>query len=77
MGCGDEAGGTDPQEARSEAMSTKTDNHYHQRCLRDALDALRALYDEQNGPPMLAPRHRKAWEEAMRRAAEILKKHGV
>ena len=45
--------------------------------LRDALDALRALYDEQNGPPLLAPRHRKAWEEAMRRAGEILKKHGV
>ena len=45
--------------------------------LRDALDALRSLYDEQNGPPMLAPRHRKAWLEAMRRAGEILKKHGV
>ncbi|NCC61600.1 MAG: hypothetical protein EOM12_11805 [Verrucomicrobiae bacterium] len=39
---------------------------------RDPLrDALQALYDEQNGPP-LEQRYREAWEAAMEKARKVL-----
>jgi hypothetical protein len=44
--------------------------------LNECLDALRDLYDRQNGPPLLAKRHKEAWESAMKKAEEVLKKHG-
>lgn len=31
----------------------------------DLLDALQSLYDSQNGPPLLAPRHVEFWNKAM------------
>ena len=40
---------------------------------RDALlEALQALYDEQNGPPLI--RHQAAWEAAMQKARAAIKK---
>ena len=39
---------------------------------RDALlEALQALYDEQNGPPLI--RHQAAWEAAMEKARAAIK----
>lgn len=42
--------------------------------LGDALDALRQLYDVQNGPPLI--KYEKDWTEAMELTKTILQKHG-
>jgi hypothetical protein len=36
------------------------------------LEAMRHLYDAQNGPPLLTPRHVEFWQTAMRYVAECL-----
>ena len=36
--------------------------------------ALERLIDEQNGPPLLLPRHREAWERAMNDGIEALER---
>ncbi len=48
-------------------------------CVRDLalerdrlIEALRELFDRQNGPPLLAPRHKNAWEAAMKQAEAAL-----
>ena len=40
--------------------------------LARALDALRDLYDEQNGPPLEHPRHKASWQAAMDKANKLL-----
>lgn len=40
--------------------------------LAAALEALLSLRDAQNGPPLLSPRHRQAWESAMAAAKAVL-----
>ena len=40
----------------------------------DALDALRELHDEQNGPPLLT--REKQWQVAMGKAEKILRECG-
>lgn len=41
---------------------------------RDLCEALRLLYDAQNGPPLLAPRHVEFWNAAMAAAKTALAK---
>lgn len=43
--------------------------------LAEALAALRSLYDAQNGPPLLLPRHKESWGKAMEAARNVLLKH--
>lgn len=41
--------------------------------VKELVEALQALYDEQNGPPLI--RHQANWHRAMHRADELLTKH--
>ena len=41
--------------------------------LDDALDLLRELHDNQNGPPL--PKYAKRWEACMEKTIELLNKH--
>lgn len=42
--------------------------------LNECADALRALHDLQNGPPLLRQPHQNDWNQAMNLAHNILKK---
>ena len=41
--------------------------------IRELVEALQCLYDEQNGAPLI--KHQKDWEEAMDKAESALNKH--
>lgn len=47
--------------------------NYSEELFREVVDALRALYDEQNGAPLETRRHH--WEQAMEQAHQVLLKY--
>ncbi len=65
--CGRLAGALDEQTKRAD------DAQADAVALREALSS---LYDQQNGPPLLSPRHKAAWEAAMEQARSVLASPG-
>ena len=58
--------------AENERIGPLAERVLELKAQRDALlEALQALYDEQNGPPLI--RHQAAWEAAMEKARAAIK----